>query len=292
MDVFEKIEKQGLIFDGGMGSMLIDLGLQGGEAPELWNLTHPDRIKKIHQDYFDAGADIVSANTFGASASKLAQMGVTQPMQEINRAGVRLARQASSKGQYVAADFGSLGGMLAPMGTLSESDAIAEFSRQAAVLDDEGIDLFIMETVFDINFAICAIEAIKSVSEKPIICSMTFQQTPKGFFTIYGNSPEQSMQRLVEAGARAVGANCSLGSSGMVDLAAMIRKSVDVPIVVQPNAGMPETTQDGVVFYPENEIEFANNMKKIRELGVEIIGGCCGTTPAYIRRIKEILALI
>jgi len=292
MDVFEKIEKQGLIFDGGMGSMLIDQGLQGGEAPELWNLTHPDRIQNIHQAYFDAGADIVSANTFGASASKLAQMGVTQRMQDVNRAGVRLAKQASSKEQYVAADFGSLGGMLAPMGTLSESDAIAEFSRQAAVLDDEGIDLFIMETVFDLNLAICAIEAIKSVSEKPIVCSMTFQQTPKGFFTIYGNSPEQSMQRLVKAGARAVGANCSLGSSGMVDLAARIRKSVDVPIVIQPNAGMPETTQDGDVFYPENETDFANNMKKIREFGVEIIGGCCGTTPAYIKKIKETLAMI
>ena len=292
MDVFEKIEKQGLIFDGGMGSMLIDQGLQGGEAPELWNLTHPDRIQNIHQAYFDAGADIVSANTFGASASKLAQMGVTQRMQDVNRAGVRLAKQASSKEQYVAADFGSLGGMLAPMGTLSESDAIAEFSRQAAVLDDEGIDLFIMETVFDLNLAICAIEAIKSVSEKPIVCSMTFQQTPRGFFTIYGNSPEQSMQRLVKAGARAVGANCSLGSSGMVDLAARIRKSVDVPIVIQPNAGMPETTQDGDVFYPENETDFANNMKKIREFGVEIIGGCCGTTPAYIKKIKETLAMI
>jgi len=290
MDVFEKIEKQGLIFDGGMGSMLIDLGLQGGEAPELWNLTHPDRIQNIHQAYFDAGADIVSANTFGASASKLVQMGVTQSMQDVNRAGVRLARQASSKEQYVAADFGSLGGMLAPMGILSESDAIAEFSRQAAVLDDEGIDLFIMETVFDLNLAICAIEAISNVSEKPIVCSMTFQQTPKGYFTIYGNSPEQSMQRLVKAGARAVGANCSLGSNGMVDLAARIRKSVDVPIVIQPNAGMPETTQEGDVFYPEDETEFANNMKKIRELGVEIIGGCCGTTPAYIKKIKETLA--
>lgn len=290
MDVFEKVEKQGLIFDGGMGSMFIDQGLQGGEAHELWNLTHPDRIKKIHQAYFNAGADIVSTNTFGASASKLAQMGVIQRMQDINRAGVRLARQASSKGQYVAADFGSLGGMLAPNGSLSESDVIAEFAQQANVLDEEGIDLFIMETVFDLNFAICAIEAIKSVSEKPIICSMTFQQTSKGFFTIFGNSPEQSMQRLVEAGAWAVGANCSLGSSGMVDLAAKIRKSVDVPIVIQPNAGMPERTQDGDVFYPENETDFANNMKKIKDLGVEIIGGCCGTTPAHIKKIKETLA--
>ena len=122
---------------------------------------------------------------------------------------------------------------------------------------------------------------------------MTFQQTPKGFFTIVGNSfPEQSMVRLVEAGAWAVGANCSLGSGAMVDLAARIRKSVDVPIIIQPNAGMPERTPDGNVIYPESETEFfANNIKKIKELGVEMIGGCCGTTPAYIQRIKEILAM-
>ena len=290
MDVFEKIKKQGLVFDGGMGSMLIHQGLQGGQAPELWNLTHPDRIQKIHQAYFDAGADVASANTFGASASKLAQMGVTQSMEDINRAGVRLARQASSDGQYVAADVGALGEMLAPMGAISESDAKAEFTRQAAILEDEGVDLFIIETIFDLNLAICALASIRGVSEKPIICSMTFNQTPKGFFTIVGNRPEQSMLRLVDAGAWAVGANCSLGSGAMVDLAARIRKSVDVPIIIQPNAGLPERTQDGDVVYPESETIFANNLKKIKALGIEMIGGCCGTTPAYIKRIKDVLS--
>lgn len=290
MNVFEKIKKHGLIFDGGMGSMLIDQGLQGGQAPELWNLSHPDRILKIHKAYFDAGADIATANTFGACASKLAKMGVTQSMADINRAGVRLAREASSEGQFVAADLGSLGEMLKPMGAFSESQAEAEFTRQAAVLEDEGVDLFIVETIFDLNLAICAIKAIQSVSDNPIVCSMTFQQTPKGFFTIFGNSPEQSMKKLVEAGAWAVGANCSLGSGAMVDLAAKIRKSVDVPIIIQPNAGTPERTQDGEVIYPENEFYFANNIKAIKALGVEMIGGCCGTTPTYIKRIKETLS--
>lgn len=290
MHVFEKIKKEGLIFDGGMGSMLIDQGLQGGEAPELWNLTHPDRIQKIHQAYFDAGADIVSANTFGASASKLSKMGVTQSMEDINRAGVRLAREASSEGQFVAADFGSLGEMLEPTGAFSESEAKAEFTRQAAILEDEGVDLFIIETVFDLNLGVCAIQAIRNVSDIPIVCSMTFQQTPRGFFTIFGNSPEKCMERLVEAGAWAVGANCSQGSGAMVELAAKIRKSVDVPVVIQPNAGNPERTPHGGVAYPENESYFADNMKRIRALGVEIIGGCCGTTPAYIKAIKETLS--
>ena len=290
MDVFEKMKRHGLIFDGGMGSMLIDQGLQGGEAPELWNLTHPDRILKIHQNYVDAGADVVSTNTFGATASKLAHMGVTQSGEDINRAGVRLARQASSEGQYVAADCGALGEMLAPMGPLSENEAKAEFTHQAAILEEAGVDLFIIETIFDLRIAICALRAIRSVSEKPIICSMTFQQTPKGFFTLVGNPPEQSMIRLVEAGAWAVGANCSLGSEAMVDLAARLRKSVDVPIIIQPNAGMPERTPDGQVFYPEDATHFTANIVKIKELGVEMVGGCCGTTPEYIKRMKAALS--
>jgi methionine synthase I (cobalamin-dependent) len=190
----------------------------------------------------------------------------------------------------VAADVGGLGGMLAPMGTLSASEATDDYARQAAVLDDAGVDLFIIETVIDLNLAICAVEAIRSVSDKPVICSMTFQQTPKGFFTIVGNRPEQSMARLVEAGAWAVGANCSLGSAAMVDLAARIRESVDVPVIIQPNAGAPERHPNGDVSYPEDEAYFAGNIKKIRDLGVEIVGGCCGTTPATIRQIRQTLA--
>lgn len=289
MDVFEKIKRDGLIFDGGMGSMLIDQGLESGEAPERWNLTHPDRIQNVHQAYFEAGADIATANTFGASVSKLAKMGVTEGMEEINRAGVRLARQASSAGQYVAASMGALGELLAPMGALSEDEAKAEFTRQAAILEDEGVDLFIIETIFDLNLAVCAVEAVGSVTDKPIICSMTFKETPKGFFTIVGNRPEQSMARLVEAGAWAVGANCSMGSDTMVALAAQIRASVAVPVIIQPNAGLPERTTSGDVFYPEDESYFADNVKKIKALGVEIVGGCCGTTPAYIKKINASL---
>jgi 5-methyltetrahydrofolate--homocysteine methyltransferase len=289
MEVFEKIKKQGLLFDGAMGSMLIDKGLEGGQATELWNLTHPDHIRQIHQAYFDAGADVASANTFGATNSKLRQMGVTQSAEEINRAGVRLARQACGKDQYVAADMGALGDMLAPMGTLSEDEAIADYTLQAGILEDEGVDLFIIETIFDINIAFCAIKAIRSVSSKPVICSLTFKETPNGFFTIFGNSPGESMVKLVDAGAWAVGANCSMGSDSMVELAGQIRKSVDVPVIIQPNAGMPQTTRDNRVFYPEDEIFFAGNIRKIKDLGIEILGGCCGTKPAYIQKIKETL---
>ncbi|MFN2357437.1 MAG: homocysteine S-methyltransferase family protein [Desulfotignum sp.] len=161
------------------------------------------------------------------------------------------------------------------------------FARQAQILEEEEVDLFLIETVFDLNAGLCAVQAIQSVSKKPVFCSLTFTETRKGFFTIFGNTPEHSMKNLADEGVAAVGANCSLGSTDMVRLAAQIRKCVDIPVIMQPNAGMPQRTADNQVFYPESDDLFAGNMKKIRELGVEIIGGCCGTTPETIKKMHQ-----
>lgn len=289
MDILEKIQTDGLVFDGAMGSLLIEQGLTGSEAPELWNLTHPDIILDIHRAYYAAGADVVTANTFGASAMKLKKMGVSQSVEALNRAGVKLARQACGKGQYVACDMGVLGDMLAPAGPVSFDAATDCFAEQASVLDDEGVDVFLVETIFDLNLALAAINAIRSVSEKPVICSMTFVKKPKGFFTIFGNTPAASMKALVDAGASAVGANCSMGSDTMVDLAAEIRQTTSAPVIIMPNAGLPRTTEDNGVFYPEDALFFAENICKIKALGVEIVGGCCGTTPEYIRQLKQMI---
>ncbi len=289
MDILKKAKKDGIIFDGAMGSMLIDKGITGGEAPELWNLKHPEIIMDIHRAYYDAGSHVANANTFGASAIKLKKMGVTQSVEEINRTGVQLARKVCGRGQYVAGDLGSLGDMLQPMGPVSFDEAVDCFAQQAGFLDDEGVDVFLIETIFDINLAFAAIKAVRSVSEKPVFCSLTFKKMKTGFFTIFGNNPKDSMESLVAAGASAVGANCSMGSQTMIDLADEIKKSVHVPVIIMPNAGMPEPAKDNAVFYPEDENYFAKNIKKIKELGVEIVGGCCGTTPEHIKKIKEII---
>lgn len=289
MDILEKVRKEGLIFDGALGSILISKGITGGEATELWNIKHPDIIMEIHRAYYDAGSDVASANTYGASAIKLKKMGVTHSVEEINRTGVRIAREACGKGQYVAGELGSLGEMLQPMGPVSFDDAVACFAQQAGFLEDEEVDVFLIETIFDLNIALAAIKAVRSVSEKPVFCSLTFKKMAKGFFTIFGNNPRDSMKSLVDAGASAVGANCSIGSRTMIDLAGEIRKSVEVPVIIMPNAGMPEITKENTLFYPEDERFFANNLKKIKALGVEIVGGCCGTTPEYIGKIKEII---
>lgn len=290
MDILEKVRTQGLLLDGAMGSILISRGFDGSEAAELWNLRHPDIIRQIHQDYFDAGADVASANTHGACSIKLKKMGLDDHVEKLNRTAVRLAREASGPNHYVAADVGALGEMLQPSGPIAVEEAVDSFTEQAGILDDEGIDLFLIETVFDLNVGLAAIKAIRSVSKKPIFCSLTFKKMKKGFFTLYGNTPEQSMKSLADAGASAVGANCSMGSRTMVELAREIRRHAPVPVIIQPNAGMPEAGPDGSAVYPENTHEYSENIRQIKQLGVEIVGGCCGTTPDYIRAIRNILA--
>jgi methionine synthase I (cobalamin-dependent) len=286
MEIIEKINRHGLLMDGAMGSMLIRHGLAGNEAAEFWNIKHPEIIKQVHTDYFDAGADVVTANTYGASQPKLKKMGADRDFERINREGVRLAKSVCKPGQYVAADMGAMGDLLAPAGPVSFEEMKDAFACQAQILNQEGVDLFLVETVFDLNAGLCAVQAIQSVSDKPVFCTLTFKETPRGFFTIFGNAPESSMKTLADQGVAAVGANCSLGSTDMLRLAAQIRKCIDIPVIIQPNAGMPRAADDNQVSYPESDDQFTANMTKIRDLGVEIIGGCCGTTPATIRKMR------
>ncbi len=289
MDIMEKVTQEGLVVDGGIGSMLISKGLEGGESAEQWNLDHPEVIREIHQAYFKAGADVATANTFGASSFKLERSGIADRFEAINTAAVAHARAAAGSGRYVAGDLGPVGEMLAPMGSMTADQAREIYVNQAGVIEAAGVDLFLIETLFDLNEAVIALEAVQAVSSKPVFCSLTFNQTQRGFFTLMGNPVEASMQRLRDVGASAVGANCSLGSEGMVALARQIRASVDIPVIIQPNAGMPQTGPDGSVSYPEDETGFAANIKKIKAFGIDIVGGCCGTTPAFIRNIKEIV---
>ncbi len=287
MNIIEKIQRNGLLMDGAMGSVLISRGLAGNEAAETWNIRHPEIIRQVHADYFNAGADVVTANTYGASRPKLKQMGADKDFERLNTEGVRLAKSVCGPEQYVAADMGAMGELLLPTGPVSFEEMKDEFAAQAQILDEEGVDLFLVETMFDLNAGLCAVQAIQSVSNKPVFCTLTFKETPKGFFTIFGNAPERSMKTLADHGVAAVGANCSLGSSDMVRLAAQIRKCVKIPVVIQPNAGMPRATGGNQVSYPETDDQFAANIAKIRALGVEITGGCCGTTPETIRKLRH-----
>lgn len=287
MDIMERVRTRGLVLDGALGTQLMARGFKGDEAAEAWNLDHPEVIRSIHRAYFEAGSDVATANTFGATEFKLKKTGNQDRMEAINRAGVRLARAAAPAGQYIAGELGPLGEMLAPMGTMTEDLASELFKKQAAILEDEGVDYFIIQTMFDLNEALIIVAAVQAVSSKPVFCGLTFQETKKGFFTLMGNPVGQSMQQLRDAGAAVVGANCAMGSDMMVDLAREIRESVEIPVTIQPNAGMPQTDAAGNTTYPETVDYFVENILKIKALGVEVVGGCCGTNPEYIQKIRE-----
>lgn len=286
MNILDKVKENGLIFDGAMGSMLIAAGLKGGKISELWNLENPQVIEDIHKAYFDAGSDVAVTNSFGASPFKLKKMGVDADPEKINVAAVEIAKRAAGPGQYVAGDMGPLGEMLQPAGLLTQEEAEKHYVKQATFLASGGIDFFILETFFDLNEILAAIRAIRSVSDLPIFSTMTFQQKPSGFFTLMGNKPGDSMNKMVDAGASVVGANCSLASDTMVDLARIIRDSVDVPVMIQPNAGAPKSVGD-IVVYPETVDYYCDNILSLKEMGIDVVGGCCGTTPDFIRAMAD-----
>lgn len=285
-----KIVKQacdsGLVMDGAMGTMLIRQGLTGGQVSEQWNLEEPEAVTEIHRQYFQAGADVVTTNTFGANAIKLAHSGLDDRLEKINREGVALARKAAGKTGYVAGGLGPTGQMLVPSGPLEPEAAQAAFCRQAGYLAGAGADLIIVETMFDLTEALAAIKGAREACHLPIFATMTFQQTARGFVTIMGNGVEASLKEMLNTGAAAVGANCSLGSDSMLTMAREVRDLIDAPLIFQPNAGMPEVQGDNTL-YPEKKDGYAKNLIELKASGIEIIGGCCGTTPDFIRAIKE-----
>ena len=286
MKVLEKLKTDILLFDGAMGSMLMARGMPAGMASEMMNIQKPDIVLDIHKAYLAAGSDVITTNTFGGSPIKMKAAGIGHLTDEANQMAVKIARQAVSAGQFVAGDIGPMGDMLEPLGLISEDDATDSFARQAKILADSGVDLFIVETMFDINESLAAIRGIRSVSDLPIFATLTFAKGPQGFATIMGNQVAESMHILAGTGITAVGANCSIGSDLMIELAAEIRNSVTIPVIIQSNAGLPETI-NGQLVYPETPEVFAANIGQIKALGVEILGGCCGTTPDYIRAIRK-----
>lgn len=285
-NIIDQACDSGLLFDGAIGTILIRQGLTGGKASEQWTLEQPEVLTGIHRQYFEAGSDVVTTNTFGGNAIKLAHCGLENRIEEINRFGVALVREAVGEIGYVAGDLGPTGQMLEPSGPLEPEAAQAAFCQQAAYLADAGADLIIIETIFDLTEAIAAIKGAREACDLPVFSTMTFQETTRGFVTIMGNGVEASLKEMLAAGAVAVGANCSLGSESMLKMARKVRDMIEAPLIFQPNAGTPEVRKSET-FYPEKKDDYAENMIQLKAAGVEIVGGCCGTTPEYIRAIKN-----
>ncbi|MFC1558356.1 homocysteine S-methyltransferase family protein [candidate division KSB1 bacterium] len=287
-DLLAQLSERILLMDGGMGTMLIAAGLTEDDVPELWNIEHPDRIKQIHSAYYSAGSDIVQTNTFGGSKLKLEKKGLGDRAYEANRAAVQLALEICPEDKYLAGDIGPLGEFLQPSGTYTEEDFIAVFKEQAEALLEGGVHLFSIETMMDIREAVAALKAVKMVSDLPVFVELVFNETPRGFFTLMGNSVEKCIKELDDNGADVVGSNCNLKSELMVKLAGEIRKNTSLPVIIQPNAGQPQL-KDGQVIYEQSIYDYLADIHKIIDEGVNIIGGCCGTNPEYIQGIYKII---
>jgi len=279
-------KKRVVVFDGGMGSTVVSLGLPEGECPESWNLNHSEVIENIHQKYLEVGADVTETNTFGASRLRLASFGYEDQVEKINVRAVEIAKKVCPEEKFVAGDIGPCGGFLKPVGKFSLEELEESFLEQAKALTQAKVDFFSIETMYDLREALAVIKAVKTVSDLPIFASMTFDKKPKGYSTMMGNTISECATELKKAGADVIGANCTLGSEGMIGLAEELRKSTDLPIIIQPNAGKPELVQ-GKLVYPQDVRGFAEDIKIMVEAGANFVGGCCGTTPEFIREIHK-----
>jgi 5-methyltetrahydrofolate--homocysteine methyltransferase len=286
--ILELAKKRTVIFDGAMGTMLMAAGLKAGETPELWNLEKPSLVTDIHRRYYDAGSDVVHTNTFGGNVIKLADRNLSDRMEAINVKAAELAREACPAAKFVAGDIGPTGKLIKPLGDLVIEEAEEAFFRQAQALIKGGVDLISIETMFSLEEALAALRAAKRLGDVPVIASLTFNRTKKGFFTMMGEGVTQAVSAFEGAGADVIATNCTLGSRDMIDLAKELRAATRKPILVQPNAGKP-VTQKGVTFYQQTPAEFAQDGKEIKNSGANMLGGCCGTNPEYIRALVQAL---
>jgi 5-methyltetrahydrofolate--homocysteine methyltransferase len=288
INFMELVQKKTIVFDGAMGTMLFAAGLKSGSVPEMWNIEKPKIVKSVHQQYYDAGVDVVHTNTFGGTDIKLHQKGLSDQMEAINSEAVKLARSVCPENGFVAGDLGPTGKMLKPLGDASTEELIESFYRQASVLLEGGADLISIETMFSLDEAIAAVKGAKKAGTCPIIAAMTYNKTPNGFFTIMGEGVEQSVSAFEKEGVDVIGSNCNLGSEDMIDLAREMRQRTQRPILLQPNAGKP-VQKEGVTIYEQTVDSFATDIKKIVQSGANMVGGCCGTNAEFMQAVVKTL---
>jgi len=288
--IVEDLKEKGILFsDGAWGTMMQEKGLQPGECPDEWSLSHPDEIYAIAKAYIDAGSDMVETNSFGASSFKLEHFGLGDKAFEINKAAAELSRRAAGADKHVIASIGPTGKLLL-MEDVTEEELYNSFKEQAMGLEAGGADACCIETFSALDEATIAIKAVKENTNLEVICTFTFEETVNGDYrTMMGVSPEQMVEEIVGAGADIVGTNCGNGMEKMAAIVKAMRSyNAEVPILVHGNAGMPQNVAGKVVF-PETPEEMAKNVLDVISAGANIVGGCCGTTPEHIVAIRKIV---
>jgi 5-methyltetrahydrofolate--homocysteine methyltransferase len=278
-----------LVADGAIGTMLMDFGLKPGKPPESFNLTNTKSLEEIASLYLDAGADIIQTNTFGASPLRLSFYSLEDKTEEINRNAVFAARKVVKDRAYISGSCGPAGRLLKPYGEVEPEEIYCSFERQIKSLIRAGVDVICIETMTDLKEATLAIQAAKTISAStPVIATMTFDPTPRGFYTIMGVSIKDAAQGLEKAGADIIGSNCGNGIENMIEIGKEFRKYSSLPLIIQSNAGIPRIQGDKLI-YPEAPEFMAEKAKELILAGVSIIGGCCGTTPEHIKALRKMV---
>ncbi len=276
-----------LVFDGAMGTQLAEQGVEmGGQN----NITNPDKVKTVHDKYLKSGSDVIITNTLTMNPVYIKEHGVEIDFEKVNLEGARIAKEAvAGTESFVAGDISSTGCMLEPFGPFTKQQFIESYEQQAKILEKGGVDLFLIETVMDLNEAICALQACKNVSNLPVFVSMTFARLTNGGRTIMGNSAADCARQLTENGADVLGANCGdLDPFEMGELIKLYKEVSDLPFLAQPNAGKPKLVDNKTVFDMPIE-RFAEGIQKCIDSGASLIGGCCGTSPEYIKAIAKLV---
>ncbi|MDD3655782.1 MAG: homocysteine S-methyltransferase family protein [Atribacterota bacterium] len=289
-DFLELLSQRIMVIDGAMGTMLQEYGLTAGECPEMWNITHPDIVKKIHTFYLEAGADIILTNSFGGNGLKLQKFGHKDKLQEFNQQAVKIARKAIDNYSkvhpaplFIAGSVGPTGEILEPYGPVKNEEVYATYQEQIKVLASSGVDLIVLETFYNLDEIKIALKVVKENTSLPVFASMSFDESLK---TIYGITPEKSIEVLFQEGTDGVGANCGSGPDVLYQVVSRMRTITDAPLLVEPNAGVPYMENNKVI-YPATPHEMSEYAEKFIKLRVNIIGGCCGTTPEHIRAIAQ-----
>ena len=278
---------QVIVCDGAMGTQLQARGLTAGAMPELWNAEHPEVLTAIHNDYLQAGARIVTSNTFGGNRARLAGAGLADRLAELNRKGVELARAAAGERAWVAGDVGPTGQLLEPYGELAVADAEAIYREQVTVLAKAGADFLLVETMNDIEEALCAVRMARAHTALPVFCTFAFNAKGR---TMMGLQPGDAARRAAEAGADAVGANCGEGPDAVLAALTGMREAVNLPLIAQSNAGIPQVGAEEATVWDTTPEQMADHARAFVEAGARVVGGCCGTGPAHIAAIAAALA--
>jgi 5-methyltetrahydrofolate--homocysteine methyltransferase len=288
MRLVELLSDRPLLFDGSTGTELQGRGLPAGEPPDLANLKHADLVRELHLDYIDAGSAVIETNTFGGTESRLEQYGGIDLVEKINSIAAKIALEAAGKKIKVVGSVGPLGKLIEPYGDVKRDKAKSMFEKQIRILISSGIETFVIETMMSIEEALIALEAARLAGASEVGVTLTFQRSGDKIVTAFGESVSYCIHKLEEAGADFVGSNCGTGFDDMLAVAEEIRRSTTLPVLVQPNAGIP-TVENSKVKYPGSPSQFGKFVERACQIGVEMVGGCCGTTPSHIAEARRVI---